>query len=172
MLFTSFIGHTTFPAESLEFFRAYAVDATMLVFPTKGLFWLWDAVGLRLNRNDAYYFGDASVWMTTFSLLPMVFGPVGILILKRHRYVASLVLIAMVGTYLSLGPSLKVHSLRPKEDIAAGRFSSLMPAKDAVMHGQRISLAARTRLQGHARELSMDGARLVRFLGAVRLADR
>jgi hypothetical protein len=132
-LYVKFLGFSVFSPESLDFFRGWGVDVTMLVFPTKGLFWIWDRLGLGLDRNDAFYYGDASVWTTTFSLFIGLFGFLGFFVARRQKYAVALLAIAIVGTYLSLGPSLKIHSLRPHADIIAGQFSGLMPAADAVM---------------------------------------
>lgn len=133
-LYVSYIGHVTLQTEPLDFFRGWGADVTMLLMPTKGEFWLWDHIGIARDRNDVFYYGDTSVWMTTFSLLIGVFGCVGFWLVRTNRTrAATFLVIAIVGTYLSLGPSLKVHSLRPKADIAAGQFSPLMPATAAVM---------------------------------------
>jgi len=132
-LYSSFLGFTATPPEPLDFFRGWGVDATMLVFPTKGLFWFWDHAGLGLDRNDAFYYGDPSVWTTTFSLFVGFFGCVGLYVARRQKLAGAFLLVAIVGIYFALGPSLKIHSLRPHADIVAGQFSPLMPAANALM---------------------------------------
>ncbi len=133
LLYVKFLGFPVFSPEPLDFFRGWGVDITMLIIPTKGLFWLWDLLGAGLDRNDALYYGDVSVWTTTFSLFIGLFGCAGFLVAKRQKYAGTFLVIAIVGTYLSLGPSLKVYSLRPHTDIVAGHFSPYMPAANAVM---------------------------------------
>jgi hypothetical protein len=132
-LYVKFLGFSVFTPDPLDFFRGWGVDVTMLVFPTKGLFWIWDHLGLGLERNDAFYYGDASVWTTTFSLFVGVVGCAGFMVVRQQKLAVAFLLIAIVGTYLALGPSLKIHSLRPHADIVAGQFSPLMPAANAIM---------------------------------------
>lgn len=132
-LYARFLGFATTSPEPLDFFRGWGVDVTMLVFPTRGLFWFWDHLGMGLDRNDAFYYGDPSVWTTTFSLFVGLFGCVGLYVARRQKYALAFLLIAIVGVYFSLGPSLKIHSLRPHADIVAGHFSPLMPAANALM---------------------------------------
>jgi len=133
LLYVTFLGFPAFTPDSLDLFRGWGVDITMLIFPTKGLFWFWDHLGMGLDRNDQFYYGDASVWTTTFSLFIGLFGCLGFFVVRRQKIAVAFLAIAIVGTYLSLGPSLKVHSLRPHADIVAGNFSPLMPAANAVM---------------------------------------
>jgi hypothetical protein len=133
LLYVTFLGFPLFTPYPLDFFRGWGVDVTMLVFPTKGLFWFWDQFGMGLDRNDQFYYGDASVWTTTFSLFLGLFGCLGFFVARRQKIAVAFLAIAIIGTYLSLGPSLKVHSLRPQADIVAGNFSPLMPATNAVM---------------------------------------
>jgi len=108
------------------------VDATMLALPTKGLFWFWDVVHIGLERNDAYYFGDASVWITTFSTVFVLLGIVGCWLTKDRARAIPLLVVGALAFYLALGPSFKIHSQRPAEDRAAGNFRSDMPEQDAV----------------------------------------
>ena len=132
-LYALFLGFTNTPPEPLDFFRGWGVDVTMLIFPTRGLFWLWDHLGIGLDRNDAFYYGDPSVWTTTFSLFVGLFGCIGLYVARRQKYALAFLLITIVGVYFSLGPSLKIHSLRPHADIVAAHFSPLMPASSAIM---------------------------------------
>ncbi len=133
LLYVSFLGFPLFTPDSLDLFRGWGVDVTMLVLPTKGLFWFWDHLGMGLDRNDQFYYGDASVWTTTFSLFLGLFGCLGFFVVRRQKIAVAFLAIAIIGTYLSLGPSLKVYSLRPQADIVAGNFSPFMPAANAVM---------------------------------------
>ena len=132
VLFFKFIGGHDYAVDSLSFFRGYGVDATMLALPTKGLFWFWDVVHIGLERNDAYYFGDASVWITTFSTVFVLLGIVGCWLTKDRARAIPLLVVGALAFYLALGPSFKIHSQRPAEDRAAGNFRSDMPEQDAV----------------------------------------
>jgi len=133
LLYVTFLGFSVFTPDSLDIFRGWGVDVTMLIFPTQGLFWFWDLLGMGQTRNDQLYYGDASVWTTTFSLFVGFFGCLGFFVARRQKFAVAFLAIAIVGTYLSLGPSWKVNSLRPNTDIVAEHFSPLMAAANAVM---------------------------------------
>jgi hypothetical protein len=130
--YLKFVGGQGYTADPLSIFRGYGVDATMLAFPTQGLLWFWDVLHIGLVRNDVYYFGDASVWITTFSSVFVVLGIVGCLLTKDRDRAIPLLVVGSLAFYLALGPSFKIHSQRPAEDRAAGNFRLDMPAQDAV----------------------------------------
>lgn len=133
LLYASYIGKRGYPADSLDFFRRFGVALTFLAIPTQGMHWVWDALGLSVPRSDQVLFGDASVWMTTFSLPVIVVGLVAWWRTKRIAPLATgFLIIAMFGFYMALGPSLKIDSTRPKQVIEAGKMSPLMPPELAV----------------------------------------
>jgi hypothetical protein len=133
LLYTAFLGVSGFWPSTLGQFRAWGVDLTMLVRPTQGISWLWDALHVSVIRNQYLLFGDASVWSTTFALPLILVGAVGFWLARRHRFALPLLLLALVGFYLSLGPSLKVNSSLP---LAANGQATVgtdsMPANLAV----------------------------------------
>ena len=132
VLFFMFIGRHGYAADPLTVFRGYGVDLTMLAFPTKGLLWFWDAAHIGLVRNDAYYFGDASVWVTTFCATFVALGSLGCYLTKNRPRAIPLIVIGVLAAYLALGPSFKVHSQRPVADQTAGNVQAEMPAGYAV----------------------------------------
>lgn len=133
LLYTAYIGQSSFEGDSLDFFRGWGLDLVFAIIPTEGIHWFWDVTGLSVARSDRYFFGDLSVWTTTFSFPVIVAG----LFFwwwtrKRVLLATGLLLVALFGLYMSLGPSLKVNSVRPEVMIETGDFSPLMPADLAV----------------------------------------
>lgn len=133
LLYTAYIGQSSFEGDSLDFFRGWGLDLAFTIIPTQGIHWFWDVTGLSVARSDRYFFGDLSVWTTTFSFPVIVAG----LFFwwrarKRVLLATGLLLVALFGLYMSLGPSLKVNSVRPEAMIETGDFSPLMPAELAV----------------------------------------
>ncbi|MEA3274312.1 MAG: hypothetical protein U9Q81_03270 [Pseudomonadota bacterium] len=112
-LYSLYVGVSEFTAPPMSFFRGWGVDLAMFVFPSAGVSWLWDTLGVSVSRTDKEFFGDASVWMSTFSLPLILVGGLGYFLSRRTRFAAPLVLVALMGFYFSLGPSLKVGSTRP-----------------------------------------------------------
>jgi hypothetical protein len=111
--YTHYIGLPSFDVAPLEVFRGWGVDVIMMLIPTQGVSWLCDAFHLSVPRSDQEFFGDASVWMTTFSAPLLVLGAWGFLVAKRHHLAVHLLCISLLGFYFALGPSLKVNSRRP-----------------------------------------------------------
>ena len=114
-LYTSYIGKTSFASHSLATFRGWGADVTFFAVPTQGMHWLPDLTGTSMHRLHRNYWGDASVWTTTF-LLPFVIITIGLLLSARRikRYAVPLS-IFFVGLYMALGPSLKVNLIKPAE---------------------------------------------------------
>lgn len=114
VLYTIYIGKIEFAPSSLDFFRGWSVDLVFFFQPTRGIHWFWDTLGLSIVRTSKNYFGDASVWNTTF-IFPLLLTSILSLLLKiRHKiFVFSFILIFFVGIYFSLGPSLKINSKKP-----------------------------------------------------------
>ncbi|AIO41309.1 putative membrane protein [Burkholderia cenocepacia] len=131
-LYRRYIDTQSFHTDPLSVFRGYGVDVTMLVRPTQGLLWIWDTLRISTPRSDAAYFGDASVWFTTF-VAPVAIAGMAVFALTRARARGvSLLVLGAFATYLALGPSLKIDSVRPDADRAAGNFQATMPAEYAI----------------------------------------
>ena len=135
-LYTSYVGKSDFEHMPLDFFRAWGVDLAYIAIPQRGMSWVLDHLGLSVARSDIVYFGDASVWRTTFYLALMLAGLFAWWQLRRRtRLATGLLLVASFGFYMALGPSLKINSTK-SEDLQKnrpGQLSALMPAKYAVV---------------------------------------
>jgi hypothetical protein len=126
VLYTSYTGVAEFEPAALDFFRGWGLDLTFLVRPSLGVYWLWDLLGVSVSRSREQYFGDASVWNTTFAL-PLMIAAFGALLVIRRSGRLALLLIVLSGFafYMALGPSLKVGATKPQP------MGDLMPAEFA-----------------------------------------
>jgi len=127
IFYATYIGNPQFDPAPLNFFRGWGLDLTFLVIPTQGIHWLWDTLGLSVPRSGKELFGDASVWMTTFSLPIIVVGAVAWWTTRRQiKLVSGFLLVALFAFYMAMGPSLKVNSTKPKPMLPG------MPAELAI----------------------------------------
>lgn len=131
-LYTHFIGDYHYHKAPLTFFRGWGVDVTMLLGPTRGIHWLWDALGLSVTRSDQMFWGDASVWMTTFLAPLLLSGLLGYFASKDRKRAAMLLVMALLGLYLSLGPSLKIQSTKQVANISQEDRGVSMPERYAL----------------------------------------
>lgn len=135
-LFSKFIGKSSFDAQSLDLFRGWGLDLAFVVLPTTSLLWLPDLLGLSVDRSDHLYFGDASVWKTTFSAPVALLGMVAWWCLRRQlKIITGILLVALFAFYMALGPSLKINSFKPEslQISQPGQLSASMPAKYGIM---------------------------------------
>ncbi|MDI5985658.1 hypothetical protein QLQ85_12750 [Halomonas sp. M4R5S39] len=142
VLYSLYIGQASFPSSPIDFFRGWGLDLSFLVMPTQGVHWLWDSLDLSVQRSSDDFFGDSSVWVTTFSLPIIMVGIYAWWVGKKWTHIASLfVLISIFAFYMSLGPSLKVNSIKdisPKGESSYGRMMpedmALMPTGSAIIY--------------------------------------
>ncbi|TYO96598.1 hypothetical protein [Desulfallas thermosapovorans] len=142
LLYTLYVGTSEYSPSPMSFFRGWGVDLVMLLIPSQGVAWLWDALGISVPRSSNDFFGDASVWMTTFALPLIIVGVVGYCFARRNRYALPLLLVALIGFYFSLGPSLKVNSVRPVDEngkvLVQGQLmppeAALIPTGNAIIY--------------------------------------
>lgn len=127
LLYTRFVGRSAFEPAPLDFFRSYGLDLSFLAVPTRGQLWLWDLLGLSTLRSDTVYFGDASVWLATFALPLTLLGFACVLLRRSDRSAWVWLSIAVVGLYMSLGPTLKVDAVKPP-----GNADPLMRAASGI----------------------------------------
>jgi len=134
LLYRCFIRFSSFIDMPLDFFRGWGADISMFFIPTKGFYWIWDMFSLNIARSHERYFGDSSVWITTFSAIYILFAVFGFFWMRKQkpRLVYPLLLITLFGFYMSLGPSIKIFSLRPLHDVQAHNLDSMMPSEYAL----------------------------------------
>ena len=116
-LYVSYVGTSQYEPAPLEAFRAWGLDLAFVAVPTQGVHWIPDALGLSSVRSEERFFGDPSVWRTTFAL-PILLA--GLWAWRRARHVSALatglLAVLLVGFYMALGPSLKVQATHPPGD--------------------------------------------------------
>ena len=136
ILYAWYIGRLQFHPSPLNVFQSFGVDLTFLSIPTRGMLWLWDEIGLSISRSDITFFGDSSVWTTTFCLPLILIGLVAWWkTRKQWRLADAFFLLALIGFYMALGPSLKLNATKPirMQQEAPGQMSAgMMSSEQAV----------------------------------------
>lgn len=127
-----YIGKTQFASEPIDFFRGWGVDLLFLLIPSQGMHWIPDILGWSVTRSEKEFFGDNSVWTTTFSF-PLIIISVWSWWKVRHMHMLAtgMLLIVVFGFYMALGPSLKINSVKPM-DIKEQQLK-LMSAEYAIV---------------------------------------
>ena len=109
-----YLGRVDFGGYPIDFFRAYGANMEFFFTPTKGLMALPDLIGWGKDRLEVMYFGDASVYMTTFAgaLVGLaVFAFVSGRVKPEHR--VPITLITVFAFWMALGPTVKLFTHRP-----------------------------------------------------------
>ncbi|RCS23335.1 hypothetical protein DUT91_13670 [Phyllobacterium salinisoli] len=135
LLYIAYFPNVADNLSSMDFFRGWGADVTFFTIPTQGILWILDALHLSVKRSNHLFFGDSSVWKTTFALPIMIVGLIGWWVSRRATWVATAFLLAgLFGFYMALGPSLKINSVKPIEmqQTKPGQASVLMPVDVAV----------------------------------------
>ena len=133
LLYVWYVGRLQFDPPSLNFFRSFGVDLSFLAIPTRGILWLWDTIGFSVPRTDITFFGDGSVWITTFCMPLIILGFVAWWKTRSHmRLSNAFLLLALFGFYMALGPSLKLNTTKPErmQQDSPGQSSALMLSED------------------------------------------
>ncbi|KAG9611648.1 hypothetical protein KCV01_g2387, partial [Aureobasidium melanogenum] len=129
LLYTGYMGRSAFDVAPMGFFRGWAVDLSFIVWPSHGQLWAWDMLGLGQVRTEKNFFGDPSVWCTTFALPLILAGMLALWSLGRPTVRSGLwMAVAVLGLYLALGPTLKVDATK-----ATVTTDQLMPASAGVI---------------------------------------
>ncbi|GAB2479667.1 hypothetical protein GCM10027082_33230 [Comamonas humi] len=126
LIFALYIGKGQYEAADLDFFRGWGADISFFLIPSAGVHWFADLIGWSTPRSMDEYFGDTSVWITTFCL-PLVLGASIITFFAKSKYKYSFLIIAFFGFYMALGPSFKFNSTKPTPET-----SDLMEAQYAI----------------------------------------
>lgn len=114
VLYSSYSPSQDFRAD-IGFFRAWSLDIAYLLSPTKGGLWLPDMTGQSTERRLETLFGDASVHITTFAIVPICLALLFLILPYGGRKSKILLfLVGIISLYLALGPSFKFNSLRPE----------------------------------------------------------
>jgi hypothetical protein len=135
LLYIRYVGVVEFDHSPMDFFRGWGLDLSFLAIPTQGLLWAPDLMGVGVQRSTRIFYGDASTWRTTFALPLLLSAGLAFAFLRRQRALSCALLAgALLALYLALGPSLKVHSIKPQNsaDQMAVTLNPLMPAEHAV----------------------------------------
>jgi len=111
-MYTLYVGKPQFDSAPMDFFRGWGVDLTFLAVPTQGIHWIPDVIGLSVPRSKEIFFGDSSVWTTSFCL-PVLLGAIWAFrgLSGRKKTAFGFAVVAVFGMYMSLGPSLKINSV-------------------------------------------------------------
>lgn len=136
VLYSAYIGKSQFETFPINFLRGFGLDLSFIAIPTKGVHWLPDLLSMSLERTNETYFGNASVWTTTFSLPIIIFGLFAWWKRGRHFTITtSVLLVASIGFYMALGPSVKINAKKPESlKMTHPRWQSeMMPVEMSVM---------------------------------------
>jgi hypothetical protein len=129
LLYALYIGKSQFEPAQIDFFRGWGADLMFLLVPTKGVHWLPDFIGWSLQRSEDLFFGDSSVWKSSFSI-PIIVGAIWAIffISSKKKLAIGFFLVAAFGFYMALGPSLKFNSIKPVGE----KIGPTMPANYAI----------------------------------------
>lgn len=125
LFYSLYIGKPHFAAAPIDFFRGWGVDLSFLAVPSQGVHWIPDMLGWSKARSSKDLFGDASVWVTTFSLPLIVAAAWSWRKTRQQQQLATgMLLIAVFGFYMALGPSLKINSVKPPDEKVGATMSA------------------------------------------------
>lgn len=114
LAYTGFINKSEYSKDPIEVFRGWGIDVTYLIIPSYSISWISDFLNLSAIRTTEEQFGDASVWNTTFSLPLIAMGLWGIFKANKSKFKNILLCLFLFSFYMSLGPSLKIESVKPE----------------------------------------------------------
>lgn len=135
LAYTIYVGKGQFEASPIDFFRGWGLDLSFIVVPTKGFHWFLDFLGISVPRTDALYFGDASVWRTTFSLPVILTGLFAWWQARReHSAAAGFLAVAIVGFFMALGPTLKINATKSEH------IQTTQPRQESAMMSAEYGL--------------------------------
>lgn len=130
LVYAIFIGQSGFEKFPLTVFRGFGLDLAFMAIPTKSQHWIADLLGYSVPRSKDLYFGDTSVWNTTFFLPIMLAGCIAwSLLRKKIKMATGFFIVMLFAFYMSLGPSLKINSIKSEKL----KTMLPMPADFAVM---------------------------------------
>jgi hypothetical protein len=101
--------YTVMPA---NFFRAQGVDLATLVLPMNDVTQLAKLLGLHLYYNGFQFFGDGTNAFYNYLGIALPLAIAGVIYTWRNTLLLPLVIAGLFCLVLSIGPSLKIHTLR------------------------------------------------------------
>jgi hypothetical protein len=127
-----YIGHSHYWVAPVSAFRGWGTDVAFMLQPTAGTSWIADALGLSSERDVDTWFGDRSVWRTTF-ILPLLVGALycGLRVTGARGWRLAAACLLLFGTWMAMGPSVKAWSERTSPTVQADGDSHFMPAEAA-----------------------------------------
>jgi hypothetical protein len=131
-LYVVYVGQSGFWSPPMEAFRGWGLDVSFLLIPSKEISWIADSLGLSQERSIHTWYGDPSVWNTTF-LLPLLLLaiPAWVKPWRNNKLAYAALFIAFFGVYLSLGPSFKAWSVKSSPSEVTAGDTHFMPATSA-----------------------------------------
>ncbi len=117
----------TYTTMNADFFRAQGVDLATLVLPFNKASQLSSLLGWRWQYQGRQFYGDGSNAFCNYTGIALILAiPGGIHVWRHNRSLLPVVFAAVFCLVLSIGPSLKVFTLReisgPKEQIKASDY--------------------------------------------------
>jgi hypothetical protein len=114
VLYALYVGQAEFIPSPIDFFRGWGANLEFFFIATKGVMLLPDLLGISAARTAQEYFGDSSVFKSSFSAAIILVALYAIGTAKADRKAMALfAVIALFGFYMSLGPSVKLFTHRP-----------------------------------------------------------
>ena len=134
ILYVSFIGKNSYTPSNEDYFRSWGLDLSFMIIPTIGKSWILDLFGYSKGRSESLYFGDSSVWVSSFCLPLILVGSYAFYKIKSsNKILIPLMLIALLSFYMSMGPSVKIDNTRTNGQEELKAAPTEMPASSALM---------------------------------------
>ncbi|MGO4527067.1 hypothetical protein AB4097_19675 [Microvirga sp. 2MCAF35] len=115
ILYALFVGRSQFVPSPIDFFRGWGANLEFFFIATKRILLLPDLLGISDARTSQEYFGDSSVFKSSFSIVIILAAIYIAATAKNDRKTIALFgVIALFGFYMSLGPSVKLWVYRPE----------------------------------------------------------
>lgn len=133
-LYRFYVGTSGYYASPLSTFRGWGVDVSFLLRPTEGMSLIGDILHIGEYRGEGEWFGDRSVWDSTF-ILPLLLAAAVAWRAAHTQPVVRWAAVAMIvaGVYMALGPSLKAWSPRTDANFVVDGDPHFMPSSAARM---------------------------------------
>lgn len=125
--YAMFIGKFSYKGSPITFFAGWGADISFFLLPTKGFSYLGDLLGFSVSRNDAMFWGDASVWTTTFCLFYLFIAIYAFVRLKNRKKYICMVM-ALLAFWFAMGPIVKFFTIKNETQIS----EQLMSMEDGV----------------------------------------